>query len=531
MVMAMAPGVSTIYVYEAPNSTSSFLPILSKMANDNLARQLSCSWGGGPTNAAAELIFQQMAAQGQSFFNASGDTDAFVNGVNPVTFPSDSPNITQVGGTTLTISPNAAYKSEIVWNDNSPYRSGYLGSCGGISPNYLIPSWQQGVSMAANHGSTTNRNIPDVALTAEDVWTISDNGQGGSTSGTSAAAPLWAGFMALINQQATLNGKPSVGFVNPALYALAKTIDYTNYFHDTIVGSNTWPMSVTNFFAVTNYDLCTGLGTPNGKTLIYALAGKPIATGFLQLAVDPSSGSALINSTTQAVYVSVNDGGYDVTNAIVTAVIPGVTNLTLHNDGQTPDALANDAIYSGAFVVPSAPGSLTMTVAANATNEIGATNLLYYTTVTVLNDNFENATKVPAVGASFVSNNRYATIQANEPSHDGDTNAAASLWWNWTPPVATNVLIDTIGSKIDTLLAVYTGSTLATNMPTIAATSGNAAQLQPAYINFSAQAGVTYRISVSSIKSNSDGSVTLNVTPVGLLDTLPPIVGVFSQLS
>src|SRR5439155_130329 len=83
------------------------------MANDNVARQLSCSWGGGSADAAAEQIFQQMAAQGQSFFNAAGDSDAFTGAIP---FPSDSPNITQVGGTTLTTGAGGSYSSETVWN-------------------------------------------------------------------------------------------------------------------------------------------------------------------------------------------------------------------------------------------------------------------------------------------------------------------------------------------------------------------------------------------------------------------------------
>ena len=272
MVMSMSPGISNIYVYEAPNP-SPWVDLLSRMANDNLARQLSCSWGGGPPDAAAEQIFQQMALQGQSFFNASGDTDAFVDNVNPATFPSESPNITQVGGTVLTTRPGAVYTSEVVWNDRFPRFPGYQGSSGGISVTYPIPVWQQGISMAANHGSTTQRNMPDVALTALNVWLISDNGQAGSSGGTSAAAPLWAAFTALANQQAVINNHASIGFINPALYSLAKSANYTNYFHDTTVGDNTWPSSPNNFFAVTGYDLCAGLGTPNGTNLIVALTG------------------------------------------------------------------------------------------------------------------------------------------------------------------------------------------------------------------------------------------------------------------
>ena len=529
MVMSMAPGVSAIYVYEAPQGTP-WVSLLSRMANDNLSRQLSSSWGGGPPNPAGEQIFQQMAVQGQSFFDACGDDDAYVDGVNPVTFPADSPNITTVGGTVLTTGANSVYKSEKVWNDGTPYRTGYLGTGGGISPNYALPYWQQGINMTASQGSTTMRNVPDVALIADNVFVVSDNGYGGASGGTSAASPLWAAFMALVNQQAALSLKPSVGFINPAIYALSKTSGYTNYFHDTTVGDNTWPSSPNKFFAVPNYDLCTGLGTPNGQQLIYALVGRPVATGYLNLTVDPSSGSALINSTTQAVYVTVNDGGYGVTNATVTAVIPGVTNLLLRNNGQAPDAIANDAIYSGAFKVPAAAGPLTMTVTANATNEIGVTNVFYYTMVTVLNDNFQNATKVPVLGGAYLSNNRQATIQTNEPYQDNVTNRAASLWWNWTPTTATNVLIDNIGSKIDTLLAVYTGNALGSLVP-VAATNTVVANGQPSYLNINAQAGVTYRIAVASVNSNSVGTVALNLVPGGQVETNPPIVAVSSPLS
>src|SRR5262249_26257257 len=150
---------------------------LNRIATDNTARQISCSWGwiGGP-NGTTEQIFLQMAAQGQSFFNASGDDDAFLSGQvdDPSYFgtPSASPNITQVGGTTLTTTgPGGSYVSEKVWN----WGAG-TGSSGGISSYYTIPPWQQGINMTANKGSITHRNIPDVALTADNVLVIADGG-------------------------------------------------------------------------------------------------------------------------------------------------------------------------------------------------------------------------------------------------------------------------------------------------------------------------------------------------------------------
>jgi subtilase family serine protease len=522
MVMAMAPGLSQIVIYEAPNDISLWEDLLNQMADDTAIKQFSCSWGGGSANPTAEQIFKKMAAQGQTFFNAVGDSDAFTGSIS---FPSDSPNITEVGGTTLTTSSAVAWKSEKVWN-----WGGGVGSSGGISTTYSIPSWQQGIDMSGNQGSTSMRNVPDVALTADEIYIIADNGLPQEVGGTSAAAPLWAAFIALVNQQSGASGS-TAGFINPAIYAIATSSSYAADFHDVITGNNFSPNSPSQFSAVPGFDLCTGLGTPNGINLINALAGKAPRTGILQLTVDPSSGSTLLNSSTQTVFVTVNDGGYDVTNATVTAAIAGITNLTLLNDGNPPDVYSNDAIYSAAFQVPAGVSSLTMTVTASATNEIGATNVIYYSAVPLPpNDNFSSATKVPAVGGAYVSNNKFATIETNEPAHDGDTNAAASLWWNWTPLANTNVFIDTIGSKIDTVLAVYTGSSLIT-LTSVAATNGSVAQYKPAYVNFNAQANVTYHIAVASVSSNSLGSLVLHITPGGKLDTVPPTVTVTSPLS
>jgi len=538
VAMAMAPGVSTIFVYEAPNNATTlaaasaeWVDILSRMANDNLSQQLSCSWSGGSMNpnSAAEQIFQQMAVQGQSFYNAVGDTAAFIPNVNAAPFPSDSPNITQVGGTDLTTGSSGAYLSETVWNTpNIPRENTFQGSSGGVSGNFTIPSWQTNISMTANNGSTKFRNMPDVALIADNIWIVYDNGVSGPDGGgTSSAAPLWAAFTALVNQQAAGNGKPPVGFINPALYAIANNVgNYSACFHDITTGANTNSFSPTNYLAVAGYDLCTGLGTPNGLNLIYALAGRSPPTGFLQAGVNPPSGATLLYSKPQTVLVTVNNGGFAVTNATVTAVIPGVGSLTFTNASKPAGS-----VYETAFQVPASVSSLTMTVVASATNVVGTTNVVYYSVVAVpANDNFANATKVPVAGATYLANNQFATIETNEPAHDGDANDAASLWWSWTPTTTTNVFIDTIGSQIDNVLAVYTGSALLT-LQSVVATNGSVSKLKPAYVSFNAQAGVTYRIAVASASSNSLGSLVLHVTPGGQLDTVAPSVFVTYPLS
>jgi uncharacterized repeat protein (TIGR03803 family) len=259
IAISMAPGLSNVIVYEGvtPND------VLNRMATDNLARQLSCSWGFN-INSNTDQIFLQYAAQGQSFFQASGDNGAYSGAIVP---PSDDPNVIVVGGTSLmTTTPGGAWLAETTW----------FGSGGGVSTTNAIPSWQLGLATATNQGSTTKRNIPDVACLADTIiWLVANNGQQGNIGGTSAAAPLWAGFTALVNQQAATNNQPSVGFINPAIYAIGQGPDYLACFHDITTGNNANFASPKKFFAVSGYDLCTGWGTPMGSNLISALLAPP----------------------------------------------------------------------------------------------------------------------------------------------------------------------------------------------------------------------------------------------------------------
>jgi hypothetical protein len=107
------------------------------------------------------------------------------------------------------------------------------------------------------------------------VEAVADNGQHEVLNGTSIAAPLWAGFNALVNQQSAANGGPRVGFLNPALYAIGKGSGYTRSFHDVTVGNTTSRQSPRGFFAEVGYDLCTGWGVPTGSNLINALLLPP----------------------------------------------------------------------------------------------------------------------------------------------------------------------------------------------------------------------------------------------------------------
>jgi len=308
MAVCMAPGLSKIVIYEAgpdglPND------VLNAMATSNQIAQLSCSWGwsGGPS-ATTDNIFIKMAAQGQSFFDAAGDSDAFTTGASSANgvdnpsldnAPSSCPYITVVGGTTLsTTGPGGSWSSETVWN-----WGGGQGTSGGISSYYSIPIWQAEVSMASNGGSAAYRNTPDVALTADEVYIYYGDGTSEEVGGTSCATPLWAAFTALVNQQNARLGQPAAGFLNPALYEIGRGTNYSACFHDIVTGNDTWSDSPNEFYAVPGYDLCTGWGTPAGSNLINALTTP---AGILLL-VPPlaASASALAGGPIEVAPVSV----------------------------------------------------------------------------------------------------------------------------------------------------------------------------------------------------------------------------------
>jgi hypothetical protein len=95
------------------------------------------------------------------------------------------------------------------------------------------------------------------------------------SAGTSLATPLWAGFMALVNQKAAAEGKPPVGFANPALYAIGKGAGYNSSFHDIATGNNITPASPSKYYATAGYDLCSGWGAPMGSNLMQGLLAPP----------------------------------------------------------------------------------------------------------------------------------------------------------------------------------------------------------------------------------------------------------------
>src|SRR5579863_7718856 len=210
--LGMAPGLASLVVYVGSSDTA----MISAMTTHNpLPTTIGCSWGWTPADPGTlDPYFQKMAAQGQNFFAASGDSSTW--SASNEAWPADDAYVISVGGTDLVTSSAAGpWKSETAWVDSG----------GGITPDKIaIPSWQQitGVINSSNKGSTTLRNGPDVSANANfTFYTCADQTTclANSYGGTSFAAPMWAGFIALANQQAAANSKPAVGFFNPTIYA------------------------------------------------------------------------------------------------------------------------------------------------------------------------------------------------------------------------------------------------------------------------------------------------------------------------
>lgn len=251
--LSMAPGLSQLVVYVGHNDVS----IINQMASDGTSKQLSCSWGWGPDPTSLDPIFEELAAQGQSFLVATGDDGFHLK--KGVVWPADDQYVTAVGGTDLvTYGPGAGWRSERGWR--------YSG--GGPSPDGIpIPKYQLPFIDAQNGGSTTLRNVPDIAGDADtDNFSCFLGKCYTGSGGTSYAAPLWAGFVALANQYAAAAGRAPVGFLNPVVYKIGAKPNYSEAFHDEVVGFNGL------YSAEPGFDLVTGFGSPDGEALIKALA-------------------------------------------------------------------------------------------------------------------------------------------------------------------------------------------------------------------------------------------------------------------
>jgi len=385
----MAPGMSSLVMYVGSSDSA----IFNAMATAKpLNAQLSSSWTWYPADPNTDdPYFTEFAAQGQNLFQATGDSGKWTSGSE--IWPADSEYITGVGGTDLdTSSAGGPWSSETAWSDGG----------GGISPNKRpIPSWQVTAAAGCSNCSQTLRNGPDVSANANftfyvcaDQTTCSANLYGG----TSFAAPMWAGYMALVNQQAIANGNSPLGFINPTLYTLGESGSYLVDFHDITSGSN-------GYNATTGYDLATGWGSPNGSGLINSLAGGSGAPGFtlfaspaaVTLAQGTSGTSSIISSVTggfdsaitlsatgqpKGVTVSFNptsitgDGTSTMTMTVASSTVTGVYPITVTGtSGSTTETTTVTLTVTGPpnFSISASPNAVTILQGKSGTTTITTT--------------------------------------------------------------------------------------------------------------------------------------------------------------
>ena len=213
-----------------------------------------------------EQAIEAAVAHGITIFKSTGDAGAYqcerfdpTNHELSVEWPASSPGVVAVGGTSLSVTRSGGYASENAWEDVLEDSGGG----GGLSVEFNRPSWQRAPGVV-NQFSDGKRQIPDVSADADPNtgWALYTGGSLGSVAGTSAAAPFWAGAMALVEQYAHAHGVKRLGFIDPMLYRLASTPQPEPPFHDVTVGTNR------HYPATPGWDFATGLGSPD----VYNLA-------------------------------------------------------------------------------------------------------------------------------------------------------------------------------------------------------------------------------------------------------------------
>src|SRR5438270_9674371 len=287
IIHAIAPDAGIVVLTSPVSETEGviglpqFLQLEQYAIDHHLGNIISQSWGASEAtlkDAAGrqevqkwDAFFQKATTQqGMTFVSSSGDNGATDYSNLPMTklsptattnFPADEPWVTSVGGTSMI--RNGTTIQEKVWNSNGG------GSGGGFSDFFTAPAFQKALPASVQSLLKNRRGVPDVAGDADPLTGMVSyqDGTWSLAGGTSASAPLWAGLIAIANQMAD----HPLGFINPGLYKLSQSSNYTQDFHDITNGNNSVNskgVTVPGYSAVPGWDPTTGLGTPNAEKLL-----------------------------------------------------------------------------------------------------------------------------------------------------------------------------------------------------------------------------------------------------------------------
>ena len=359
IVMSIAPGAAT-RMYFAPNTDMGFYDAIHQAILDG-CNIVSISWGGPETfwDQATMNSFNALfqSAPTVSIFIAAGDNGSSdgTAGLN-VDFPGSAPYATSCGGTSITANGNTI-ANEVVWNNSAPTSA----TGGGVSAVFATPSYQTRITTFALGGK---RGVPDVCADADPStgYFIIQNGQQVTFGGTSAVAPLYAGLVARLNQA---SGTP-LGFANPLFY------NNESAFRDITSGNNG------GYSATVGWDPCSGLGSPNGRSLASAIHPSPPApTPPAPTPPTPSPPAPTPPSPTVVAAF---------TESIVSGQVPLVVNFTDESTGSPTswlwhfgDTISSTSATKNPTHTYTTPGQYTVSLTVsngNATNTVTHTNLI-----------------------------------------------------------------------------------------------------------------------------------------------------------
>jgi hypothetical protein len=340
---AMAPNANIILFEANSNGTNSLYRAVTTAAGYSGVSVVSMSWHSNNAEFSGETSLDSTFTtpsghQGVTFLASSGDVGGLA------IYPSVSPNVIAVGGTSLTLNGDGSYGSESAWSDGG----------GGISKYESQPSYQNG---KVNGDSSTNRTVPDVSMVADpntgvfllDTFYSSQYQQAG---GTSLSAPLWAGLIAVADQGLALKGISSLNGATqtlPDLYSLPSTD-----FHDITTGSNGNPATV-------GYDMATGLGSPIANLLVPALAGYSTASTASELVFTQEPGSVTAgNAINPSVVVKIEDQNGNVLSGDSSNVTLTVNSGPGSLDGTTVTVQAQNGVATFSNLTLDAAGGYTL---------------------------------------------------------------------------------------------------------------------------------------------------------------------------
>ena len=350
---AVAPDANII-LFEANSADNSDLFATVRTAADYAGVSVvSMSWTGPEFFGEQKddsTFLTPADHQGVTFLAGTGDDGAAQD------YPSMSPNVVAVGGTSLDLNSDGSYDSESAWSDGG----------GGISEYEPQPSYQVG---KVNGLSTTNRTTPDVSADADPstgvyVLDTYDSSTYLEVGGTSLATPIWGGLIAIANQGRAING---LGTLNGATQTLPDLYDLpASDFHDITTGNN-------GFAAMTGYDLATGLGTPIANLLVPALAGFTPSASHLVFTQEPGTTTAgqAISPGVQVTIENADDDVISTDDSAVTLTIASGPGSFTGSSTLTVDAVNGVATFDN-LVLDTAGGY--KLAAADSTDGLSGTD-------------------------------------------------------------------------------------------------------------------------------------------------------------